>query len=277
MSAPAGTVREVDAPPDHVVAAFGLSHANGEQIAGGSGRAWRYGDAVLKPAPSAAESAWSAGVFESLRIAGIRIARPIRSTDGRWVVGGWCAERFVSGRPAARYHDIVRISFTLHEALAGVPMPRLLAEREDVCSWADRLAWAEVADDGQRIGDGYGARLYQELARGRTPVSLPSQIVHGDLFGNVLFAGSAPPAVIDFTPYWRPANYAAAVIVVDAIAWGSGPVELVQEFSHLDQWHEVLRRAVLFRLALSLAHPRTTPESLVQILTAADAIQPLLP
>jgi uncharacterized protein (TIGR02569 family) len=268
-----GTVPDVTAPPDHVLAAFGLSSAPGEQLAGG--RTWRFGDAVLKPAPHAVESAWAAGVFESLRVSGIRVARPLRSSDGRWVVGGWCAQRFVSGRPAARYDDIVDASFALHEALAGVPAPRFLAERQDVYSWADRLAWGET-DEADRLGDGHGARLYAEVAAGRRPVDLPSQVVHGDLFGNVLFAGSAPPAVIDFTPYWRPASYAVAIIVVDAVSWGRAPTELVRRWAHLECWPQLLRRAVLFRLAVSLVHPRTTPESLVEMLTAVDVLRPLL-
>ncbi len=231
---------------------------------------------MLKPTAHPVEAAWAAGVFESLRVSGIRVARPIRASDGRWVVGGWSAQRFVSGRPAARYDDIVDASFALHEALAGVAAPRFLAERQDIYRWADRLAWGEIDEEAQRLGDGHGARLFEAIAAGRAPVDLPSQVVHGDLFGNVLFAGSAPPAVIDFTPYWRPVNYAAAVIVVDAVSWGGAPIELVQRWEHLQQWGQVLRRALLFRLALSLAHPRTTPESLVGMLTAAEVIRPLL-
>lgn len=259
-----------------MLAAFGLAESAGEQLAGGTGRAFRHGDAVLKPAANPVEAAWAAGVFESLRVSGIRVARPIRSSDGRWVVGGWSAQRFVSGRPAARYDDIVDASFALHEALAGVSAPKFLAERQDIYSWADRLAWGEIEDRDDRIGDGHGARLYRELADGRGAVQVPSQVVHGDMFGNVLFAGSAPPAVIDFTPYWRPVNYAAAVIVVDAVSWGEAPVELVQRWAQLDDWGEMLRRALLFRLALSLVHPRTTPESMVEVLTAAEVIRPFL-
>lgn len=264
------------APPDHVLAAFGLADTVGEQLAGAAGRTWRHADVVLKPTARPVETAWSAGVFESLRVSGIRIARPVRSSDGRWVVGGWSAQRFVSGRPAARYDDIVDASLALHEALARVPPPRFLGDRQDLYSWADRLAWGEIEDRDARLGDGHGARLYGEFADGRRPVDLPAQIVHGDLFGNVLFAGSAPPAVIDFTPYWRPVNYAAAVIVVDAVSWGGAPVDLVQRWAHLAGWDQMVRRAVLFRLAVSLAHPRTTPESLVQMLTAAEVIRPVL-
>jgi uncharacterized protein (TIGR02569 family) len=266
----------VTAPPEHVLAAFGLAGHTGEQLAGGTGRTWRFGDGVLKPVDNPVEAAWVAGVFESLRVSGIRVARPIRSSDGRWVVGGWSAQRFVSGRPAARYDDIVDASFSLHEALAGQPEPRFLRDRQDVYSWADRLAWGEIEDRDQRLGDGHGARLFHQLAEGRRPLQLPSQVVHGDMFGNVLFAGSAPPAVIDFTPYWRPANYSAAVIAVDALSWGGAQTDLVERWSHLEEWAQLLRRAVLFRLALSLAHPRTTPESMVEMLTAAEVLGPYL-
>lgn len=270
------TVPSERRPPDHVLAAFGLTASSGEQLAGGTGRTWRYGDAVVKPADNPVEVAWAAGVFESLRVSGIRVARPVRSSDGRWVVGGWSAQRFVSGRPAARYDDIVDAAFALHEALAGVEEPRFLRDRHDIFSWADRLAWDEITDRDQRLGDGHGARLFAELAEGRRPLELPSQVVHGDMFGNVLFAGSAPPAVIDFSPYWRPVNYAAAVIVVDALSWGGAQTDLVDRWRHLQGWAQLLRRAVLFRLGLSLAHPRTTAESLVEILTAAEVVRPLL-
>jgi uncharacterized protein (TIGR02569 family) len=96
--------------------------------------------------------------------------------------------------------------------------------------------------------------------------------VHGDMFGNVLFVATAPPAVVDFTPYWRPQSWAAAVIVVDAISWGGATSDLVVENQARQDWPEMLRRALLFRLGLSLAHPRSTAESLVEILSAAEIL-----
>jgi len=32
-----------------------------------------------------------------------------------------------------------------------------------------------------------------------------NQLVHGDLYGTVLFIGTAAPGITDITPYWRPA------------------------------------------------------------------------
>ena len=263
-------------PPAHVLAAFGAGAISPEQLPGGRGLAYRCGDIVFKPVDNTAEASWIATTFEQLRISGIRVARPVRSSDGRWVVAGWSAQRFVSGRVEPRYNEIIETSLILHEALAGVPNPRYLRDRNDLYSWADRLAWGEPVTDDRTLGDGHGARLFDELAIGRKPVDLPGQLVHGDLFGNVLFAGSAPPAVIDMTPYWRPAVWSAAVIAVDALSWGGAQTELLQDWSHLPEWPQMLLRALMFRLAVSLSHPRSTPESLVEMLTAAEIIRPFV-
>lgn len=231
---------------------------------------------MLKPVDDPVEVAWVAGIFDQLRVSGIRVARPVRSSDGRWVVAGWSAQHFVAGRPAARYDDIIDAATALHESLTGVAEPRFLRERTSLYAWSDRIAWGEVDDDEGWLGDGHGARLFAELAGGRRAVNLANQVVHGDMFNNVLFAGSAPPAVIDFTPYWRPPSWAAAVIAVDALSWGGAQTDLLERWAHLPEFSQMIRRALMFRLAVSLAHPRTTAESLVEVLTAAEVVRPFL-
>lgn len=57
------------------------------------------------------------------------------------------------------------------------------------------------------------------LQRLLAPIASRHQIVHGDLAGNPLWADGLPPAVIDFTPYWRPAGYGTALLIVDAVLW----------------------------------------------------------
>ena len=236
---------------------------------------------MIKPVSDPAEASWLANVFEGLQVRGVRLARPIRSSDGRWVVAGWNAHRFVSGRPAARHEDVLKAAVALHDALVGVPEPRFLRERSDLYSWADRLAWGQIEDTDRRTGTGYGARKFAGLAAGRRPVAAPSQVVHGDLFGNVLFAGDAPPAIVDITPYWRPAGWAVAVIAVDALAWGDAPIEILGEWAQVAQapsaqWSQLIRRALMFRLAVSLAHPLTPPNDLVTMLSTVERIEPFL-
>ena len=263
-------------PPTHVLAAFGAGGLPAQPLPGSTGRAFRFGDLVLRPVDDTAQASWSAAAFDQLRITGVRVPRPIRSSDGRWVVAGWSAQRFVSGRPEPRYDEIIEVSLTLHRALAGLPQPRFLLDRTSLYSWADRLAWDEPDDGRYVLGDGHGARLLRELADDRVAVDLPQQVVHGDLFGNVLFAGSAPPAVVGITPYWRPPEWAAGVIAVDALTWGGASTELLENWRHLPHWPQMVLRALIFRLAVSLHHPRSTPSSLVQMLAAADVIRPIL-
>lgn len=266
--------------PDHVVAAFGLAGRDlGDPVPveWGRGQGFRVGDVVLRRADEPAEASWLAGVLEQLRISSLRVARPVRSSDGRWVVAGWTAQRSVAGRPEPRYGEIVEIAGDLHAALADLPEPRFLRGRTGWEARAEALGWGDQTPDSvPELSGGVAAQAFRELAVDRKPVDLPFQVVHGDLFGNVLFAGSAPPAVVDIAPFWRPASWAAAVVVVDAIAWGGATVDLVEQWHHLPEWHQMVRRALLFRLGVAVLHPASTSQSLVQVLSAIEMIRPVL-
>ena len=127
----------------------------------------------------------------------------------------------------------------LHRGLAGLPRPAFLDARDDVWARADRAAWGESG-----AGDRTALPEVERLLAARRPLALPSQIVHGDLSGNVLFAEGLPPAVIDLSPYWRPAAYARAVVAVDARLWhGAGPGLTARAAEP-----QLILRALLFRL-----------------------------
>jgi len=227
------------------------------------GPAWRCGDVVLKPVDSAAQAAWVAETLGALDVPDLRVARPLRSSDGRWVVSGWSAVRYVSGAAEPRTNDIVEVSFRLHAATAVLRRPRFLSSRDDLLGVADAVAWGErepdelagIAADGDLVVE------LADLAAARGPENFRPQVVHGDLFGTVLFAGAAPPAIIDFVPFWRPAEWAAAVVVVDALAWGGASPDLLSRWSGLAEWPRVLLRALLFRVVAHALHPQSTAES----------------
>jgi uncharacterized protein (TIGR02569 family) len=88
------------------------------------------------------------------------------------------------------------------------------------------------------------------------------QVVHGDLFGNVLFDDDSGPGITDFTVFYRPVEWAAAVLVVDALAWGGADVGILRRWSHLPEWSQALTHALLFRLAVHALHPHSTQVSM---------------
>ncbi|WP_084792037.1 TIGR02569 family protein [Actinopolyspora mortivallis] len=261
-------------PPTHVRAAFGARGEEVELLEGGL--AWRCGGdegVLLKLAANTAEAAWVARVLDTLDPEEMRLARPLRSTDGRWVVSGWSARRDLVGRPEPRHDEVVAMSLRLHSATGGLEKPRFLDARRDIYALADRVAWGE---EDVVLPEDNGGRLFDVLAGSRRPVTLRSQVVHGDLFGNVLFSGNAPPGLIDFVPFWRPAEWAAAVVVIDALAWGGSDPAIVERWSHLAEWPQVLLRALLFRLALHALHPRAGESSLAGLEHASQTVLELL-
>ncbi|MEU4320142.1 TIGR02569 family protein [Nocardia fluminea] len=275
-------------PPEHVRATFGLREVTPVSLGDWDG-GWRMGDVVLSPVADHARAAWSAKVREHLAVDGLRVARPVRATDGRYVVSGWRADTFVDGAPEPRHDEVVSVSLRLHKATAELERPRFLVQPPvapwvdvDVFVAADRAAWESVplrtlraggvpiaaTPDGQR-----SLELIGQLATLRKPVRSPDQLVHGDLFGTVLFTGAHTPGLTDITPYWRPATWAAGVVVVDALAWGGGDDGLLDRWATLPEWPQMLLRALIFRLAVHALHPRSTPEAFPGLARTADMVR----
>lgn len=268
---------------------FGLTAhppiAMGDQWVGG----WRVGEVVLSMVPDHARAAWSASTRENLFVDGLRIARPFRSTDGRYVVSGWRADTYIAGSPEPRYDEVLQVAERLHAALAGLERPRFLLQPPappytdvDVFTAADRAAWedqplrtaraAGMSEPETEDGQASVAAL-KTLAGLRRPVTSPSQIVHGDLFGTVLFAGAAAPGITDLVPYWRPAPWAAAVVAVDSIAWGGAGEDLLDRWSDQPEWGQMLLRATMFRLAVHALHPRSTAGALPGLMRVVDLVR----
>lgn len=264
----------VEPPPEHVLVAFGLGGVRPAPLGAGWEGGWRSGEVVLSKVVDHARAAWSAKVRETLFVDGVRLARPVRSTDGRFVVSGWRADTFVAGSPEPRHDEVVSVAVRLHEATANLERPRFLTQPPvapwtdvDVFVAADRAAWedrplqspASGAPPSPGSADGpRSVDLINQLAGLRKPTKSAGQLVHGDLYGTVLFAGSAAPGITDITPYWRPASWAAGVVVVDALSWGEADDGLIERWNALPEWPQMLLRALMFRLAVHALHPRAT-------------------
>jgi uncharacterized protein (TIGR02569 family) len=264
---PAGAVL-----PPHVRTAFGVQDTEPRPVVWAGRRAWHCGDVLVRPVPDNAVAAWSAGVLDGLQVDGLRLARPVRSSDGRWVVAGWAASRFVPGILEPRYDAVIEVANRLHAATATVARPRVLDGRDDLLTRSAAAAWGELR---LNLDPRTGGTLYGELAACRTVVRLAPQVVHAELFGAVLFDGDSP-AIIDLVPAWRPKEWAAAVVVVDALAWGGADDDLPHRFAHLDEWPQMLLRAALYRLALHAQHPEASERTLPGLERAAGLVTALL-
>ncbi|GAA3699429.1 TIGR02569 family protein [Nonomuraea antimicrobica] len=236
-------------PPAGVLAAFRLTGAV-HPLAGGQGQSFRAGNAVLKPVDDAEEAEWSAEVFAGLApSAEFRVPQPCRADDGSHVVAGWAAYEFVAGRagPAGEWATLIAAGRAFHQALRHLPRPGLLDRRRHPWAVADRIAWDEIGPVALAHTDG----LLTTLRALKRPVDTPSQLVHGDLTGNVLLQSGQPPAVIDFSPYWRPVGYAEAIVVADGLLYHDAAPALINSTLPSHDGLQMLVRALIFRLSTS--------------------------
>lgn len=248
---PGDPTRSAVAVPNSVLRAFGVEEAP-SPLPGGQGEAWRAGDVVLKPDDGQLHEWWAA-VCDEVRPAGVRLARPLRTSGGAWTCVGWSASRWVvgtevTGSSSAAWLAVIEAGRSFHRALRRLGRPAWLDERSDWWALGDRVACGERRTVFHpAFGD-----LPQRLQSALRPLGT-SQIVHLDLTGNVLLEPGQPPAIIDITPYWRSPEYADGVVVADAMCWHGAQPSLAEEAGV--PISEVAR-ALLFRLA-------TTNERLV--------------
>lgn len=232
-------------PSNATLAAFDVTD-DPVLLPGGKGGTWRAGRLVLKPVEFLAETLWRAEALTALPDSTeVRVARPVRTVDGAWANQGWEASRLVTGEPdVSRPDDVLRAGIAFHQAISALPRPEFLELRDDPWSYGDRVAWDELPVQASPPAMG----LLEPLLGARRDVDLDSQVVHGDLAGNVLFADGLPPAIIDWPVYWRPTSWASAVAVADAVCWYEGPPDLLTRWSHLPEWNQMLIRALIYRI-----------------------------
>ncbi len=175
-------------PPQHVCSTFGLRDVQPIPLGADWDGGYRCGDVVLSRVADHARAAWSAKVRETLTVDGVRLARPVRATDGRYVVSGWRADTYIVGTSEPRHDEVVSLSLRLHAATSQLERPRFLMQPPvapwadvDVFVAADRAAWETVplrsaraagapdtvTPDGRKSLD-----LIAQLATFRKPVHL---------------------------------------------------------------------------------------------------------
>jgi uncharacterized protein (TIGR02569 family) len=277
-------------PGTNVLSAFGISAAPA-LLPGGEGTSWRAGDVVLKPAGDPRAARWTADLYRDLaarRDPGFRVPRPLRTSAGDWVAldplgGAWVAWQWLRGEPASwagvspSWPALIAASRAFHAALAGRPAPPWLGRDGSQWTIGDQVAWGE-RDPGTVLAAAPGplAGQLRSLLAALRPVRLPAQLIHGDLGGNVLFAAGEPPAVIDFSPYWRPAGLALTVAAVDALTWGGADPAILDELDGEPELDQLLARAHVCRLVTEVVFRRGDPGSLETVARTSQPVTMLL-
>jgi len=296
-------------PGPEVLASFGAS-ADPVSLPGGRGTAWRAGEVVLKPAGDPRVARWTADLYRDLdpldlldplspldplaarRDPGFRVPRPLRTVaedgaTGDWVAqdplaGAWVAWQWLPGEPASWsgvspfWPSLIAASRAFHAALVGRPAPPWLGRDGSQWTVGDQVAWGE-RDPGSVLAAAPGplAAQLRSLLAALRPVRLPAQLIHGDLGGNVLFAAGEPPAVIDFSPYWRPAGLALAVAAVDALTWSGAEPAILGELADQPELDQLLARAHVGRLVTEIVSRRGDPDHSAALETVAGTGDPV--
>ena len=244
------------APTRDVLHAFGAAGAP-VPLDGGSGKTWVVGDLVFKLLDASPEElTYQADLLAALPDgAGFRVGAPRRSVEGSLTVAGWtCFDRLEGRHERGRWSEIVDVGRRFHNALLDVAEPAFIGQRTHPWAIADRVAFGELD-----LGQVPPVKHLSRLAALRRPIEQRSQLIHGDLTGNVLFAEGVPPAIIDFSPYYRPEPFAGAIVAVDALVFEGAGESLLAAISDVPDFSQYVLRALIFRLvAEQLLDPRAS-------------------
>jgi uncharacterized protein (TIGR02569 family) len=235
-------------------------------LPGGQLLTWRCGDVVLKPVGDPMEQhEWLCEVYDAWPARDVvRVPEPLRTADGSWAAHGWSAHAWLEGTTARPEDDPAAFRRTVeafHDVVAGLQRPGFLDRRTDPWSWADRVVWDGLRPEGTAAV----VALLKELLAAFEPVTSPSQVIHGDVGGNLLRAAGSPDALIDWPPYFRPRAFSLAVAAGDGVCWEGADPSLLDEWADLPEWDQLLLRGVAWRLTT-----RARSEALGQLEASSD-------
>lgn len=250
--------------PDHVQSGFHVEPETPHPAGASWDHGWLVGNVVFSRAVSADAAAWSAKTREKLRIPGLRVARPIRATDGRYVISGWRASNHIDGAPARRVDEVVHAALRLDDALSEVEIPAFTrGGGTDPFTRADREAWAMYPGPND---------LASRLISLMDPVDAPDQVCHADLLATTIFSGYQAPAVTDLVAVAHPHGYSAALVMVDGLLAGAVDGGIIDRFDHLPALDQLLLRALTYRVLVHEYHPEAVPNMSADLTRVAEIL-----
>jgi len=85
-----------------------------------------------------------------------------------------------------------------------------------------------------------------------------------------------PPAVIDFSPYWRPAGLALAVAAADALLWSGADPVILDDLADQPEFDQLLARALVYRLVTEMIFRRGDEAGLAAVARAGQPVTGLV-
>lgn len=219
-----------------------------QALAGGQGQSVRVGDCVFKPIDNADYYEWCCSIIDKTNSDTIRISKPKKCIYGKYTYKGWGVTQYEEGYPIkGKWDKKIEVARIFNKALSKVKYSKF-PESNDPWTLAHQIAWREksLPDDIQ----GTISKNINDIIASYREVRARNQMIHSDLCGNILFHESESPLVIDFSPALRPAAYAEAILVTDAVAWEAAPTDIICYISDHDNYEQFLLRAVCFRLCV---------------------------
>jgi len=239
---------------------------------------------VLIPVIHPDRAAWSSRLRENLKVDGVRIVAPVRTTDGRFINAGWRASVFVPGELGWRGDETIAAALRLDKALAQITIPDSfhLIDRKDIFSVADHAAWREEHDlvvlDPKDPTHETVAEWMPQIRNLMQPLvdasnnALPNQVTHADMFATTVYAGDRMPAVTDVVGVAHPYGYTAALALVDALLMNVVDVSVIERFRHVVALEQLILRGLLYRLYVHALHPDASSNSGTNLGLACHAI-----
>ncbi|QGI94442.1 hypothetical protein CEK26_007511 [Fusarium fujikuroi] len=251
-------------PPPNVLDAFGVE-GSVIHVPGGRGLCYRTSQGILlRPSDDDKESEYIATLCDSLLELDpidYRVPRPMPASESpvRYVCDDWTAWEYLEGKatPQGNFDILMRACRGFHADIVrlATESPTFLSTRQNRFTEADLVTWGEKKlEDVEEINSDVMATIQpflDKLLKLRQPLreKIKNQLIHGDLTGNVLFdpENNSPPAIIDITLYWRPVDYAEAIIVADGLIWLNEDRKLVNMLGTDHTRIQLLVRALYWR------------------------------
>ncbi|AKK02557.1 TIGR02569 family protein [Corynebacterium epidermidicanis] len=280
----------MDTLPDHVRAAFHVPTGEVVNLGRAWDNGWRVGNTVLMPAQQPDVASFAAKLREQLKPSHVRLARPVRATDGRYVVSGWRASIFEPGQlQAGRVDETVVAALRLADALAGEKIPSFVQsaiskawEEHQVFAVADRAAWSNDPEqilslglDGTQVASPAvesALKLAARLLPLVPPISAPDQLSHADMLATTIYVGSQDPVVTELAPVAHPHGYTAALTMVDGLLADAVDGGIINRFGHIPDLMGLLLRALLYRTFVHCLLKEANPEMSSRLQSVSDLI-----